>query len=352
MPLADTRSGSNPAEPVNRFLERSDWQIPFRPLFRNGDLQTILGRYWPRSLDERRFPTVANLFRTEPDTQVLAKFNAPPDGGVSAHRPTVLAIHGLTACDRAPYMLSSAQIALESGFDAVRLNVRNCGGTEHLCNTLYHSGLTVDLRAVVEQLAPRPVYLLGFSMGGNIALKLAGEWGSAVPEHVRGVCSISAPIQLAMCSRHIGLRRNFIYERRFLLQLRDAVRRKNAATPGLFADPKVAEVSSIWEFDERVTAPAFGFEDAADYYRQSSAAGYLGKIRVPTLLIQARDDPFIPFGAYNLRTLRENPCLTLLSPDHGGHVAFLGRGRARFWAIQQAVRFFEECAGQSQAGRN
>lgn len=346
MPLADTRPDPAPAEPVTGFLERSEWQLPFRPLFRSGDLQTILGRYWPRSLDERRFPTVGKLFRTEPDTQVLAKFNAPPDGGDSAHRPTVLAIHGLTACDRAPYMLSSAQIALESGFDAVRLNVRNCGGTEPLCNTLYHSGLTVDLRAVVEQLTPRPLYLLGFSMGGNIALKLAGEWGSAVPEHVRGVCSISAPIQLAMCSRHIGLRRNFIYERRFLLQLRDAVRRKNAATPGLFADPRVAEVSSIWEFDERVTAPAFGFEDAADYYRQSSAAGYIGKIRVPTLLIQARDDPFIPFGAYDVRSLQENPCLTLLSPDHGGHVAFLGRGSARFWAIQQAVRFFEGCAGQ------
>lgn len=345
MPLADTRPDPDPAEAVS-FLDRSDWQLPFRPLFRNGDLQTILGRYWPRSLDERRFPTVSKLFRTEPDTQVLAKFNAPPDGGVSAHRPTVLAIHGLTACDRAPYMLSSAQIALESGFDAVRLNVRNCGGTEHLCNTLYHSGLTVDLRAVVDQLAPRPLCLLGFSMGGNIALKLAGEWGGAVPEHVRGVCSISAPIQLDMCSRHIGLRRNFIYERRFLLQLRDAVRRKNAATPGLFADPKVADVSSIWEFDERVTAPAFGFEDAADYYGQSSAAGYLGQIRVPTLLIQARDDPFIPFVAYDVRSIQENPCLTLLNPDHGGHVAFLGRGSARFWAIQQAVRFFEACAGR------
>lgn len=351
MPLADKRTDPDPAEPDLGFFGRSDWHIPFRPLFRNGDLQTVIGRYWPRSLDERRFPTESKLFRTEPDTQVLARFNAPPDSGDSAHRPTVLAIHGLTACDRAPYMLSSAQVALESGFDAVRLNVRNCGGTEHLCNTLYHSGLTVDLRAVVEQLAPRPLYLLGFSMGGNIALKLAGEWGDAVPEHVRGMCSISAPIQLAMCSRHIGLRRNFIYERRFLLQLRDAVRRKCAASPGLFADPKVADVSSIWEFDERVTAPAFGFEDATDYYSQSSSAGYLGKIRVPTLLIQARDDPFIPFEAYDLPSLRENRYLRLLSPDHGGHVAFLGRG-ARFWAIQQAVRFFEECAGQSQASRD
>ena len=343
MRLADKRADPDPAEAELGFLESSDWHLQFRPLFRNGDLQTIVGRYWPRNLDDRRFPTVSKLFRTEPDTQVLAKFNAPHRGGVPAQRPTVLAIHGLTACDRAPYMLSSAQIALESGFDAVRLNVRNCGGTEHLCNTLYHSGLTVDLRAVVEQLAPRPLYLLGFSMGGNIALKLAGEWGSAVPEHVRGLCSISAPIELAVCSRHIGLRRNFIYERRFLLQLRDAVRRKNAATPGLFADPRVAEVSSIWEFDERVTAPACGFKDAADYYRQSSAAGYLGEIRVPTLLIQARDDPFIPFGVYDVPSLQENRYLTLLSPDHGGHVAFLGRGSARFWAIQQAVRFFEEC---------
>lgn len=351
MQLADNSAGPDPAEAEIEFLGRSDWHLPFHPLFRNGDLQTIIGRYWPRSLDERRFPTESRLFRTEPDTQVLAKLNTHSEDRDSGDRPTVLAIHGLTACDRAPYMLSSAQVALASGFDAVRLNVRNCGGTEHLCNTLYHSGLTVDLRAVVEQLAPRPLYLLGFSMGGNIALKLAGEWGSAIPEHVRGVCSISAPIQLAMCSKHIGLRRNFIYERRFLLQLRDAVRRKNAATPGLFADPKVAEVSSIWEFDERVTAPAFRFKDAADYYSRSSSAGLLGKIRVPTLLIQSRDDPFIPFEAYDVPSLEENPYLTLMSPRHGGHVAFLARGSNRFWAIEQAVRFFKERAGTGRPTR-
>ena len=174
-------------------------------------------------------------------------------------------------------MLSSAQLALESGFDVLRLNVRNCGGTERLCRTLYHSGLTVDLRRVVEELAPRPLFLLGFSMGGNIALKLAGEWGGEPPAHVRAMCAVSAPIELDLCSRNIGRPRNFVYERRFLRQLRAAVRRKHAVMPELFPDPEIAQVESIWEFDERVTAPAFGFADAADYYRQCSSARFLGR---------------------------------------------------------------------------
>ncbi len=277
---------------------------------------------------------------------MLAKLNEFPETRPARARPAILAIHGLTACDHAPYMLSSAQTALDSGFDAIRLNVRNCGGTEHLCRTLYHSGLTADLRQVVEELAPRPLYLLGFSMGGNIALKLAGEWADSPPEHVRGVCAISAPVQLDLCSRNIGRPRNIVYERRFLRQLRAAVRRKSAAMPDVIPDPAVANVRSIWQFDDDVTAPAFGFRSAADYYRRCSAAGFLSRIQLPCLLIQAQDDPFIAFETYDLPALRENPWLVSLSPEHGGHVAFVARGRPRFWAIEQAARFFaaiEEC---------
>ena len=340
MPVARVATVREQGDAATELFGGGHWRLPFRPLFRQGDLQTVAGRYWPRFLDERRFPTVSRFFETEPGTRVLAKVNSLAGRSARAERPTVLAIHGLTACDRAPYMLSSAQLALESGFDVVRLNVRNCGGTERLCRTLYHSGLTVDLRRVVEELAPRPLFLLGFSMGGNIALKLAGEWGGEPPAHVRAVCAVSAPIELDLCSRNIGRPRNFVYERRFLRQLRAAVRRKHAVMPELFPDPEIAQVESIWEFDERVTAPAFGFADAADYYRQCSSARFLGDIRIPALLVQARDDPFIPFEAYELPVLETSPWIALLSPKHGGHVAFLARGRKRFWAIEQALKFF------------
>lgn len=341
MPLADILPVEEPAREPPTLLWSKDWRLEFRPLLRHGDLQTVVARYWPQSLDERRFPTESRIFRTDPDTKVLAKLNAQPGDMPASLRPTVLAIHGLTACDRAPYMISMARTALESGFDVARLNVRNCGGTEHLCRTLYHSGLTADLREVVNALAPRPLFVVGFSMGGNMALKLAGEWGASPPSHVRAVCAVSPPVKLDLCSKNIGLPRNIVYERRFLRQLRAALRRKKAAMPEFSASSGIPTPGSIWEFDELVTAPSFGFRDAKDYYRRCSAAGFLQSIRLPCLVIHAQDDPFIPFEAFDLAVLRENPWLSFLSPPNGGHVAFLARGRRRFWAQEQAMRYFD-----------
>lgn len=323
-----------------RFPPREAWEVPYRPLVRHGDLQTVVARYWPQFLDTRRFPTSPRLFRTDPETRVLAKFNCQSGTRPEAKRRSVLAVHGLTACDRAPYMISTASASLCSGFDSVRLNVRNCGGTEHLCRTLYHSGLTSDLAKVVEALAPRPLFLMGFSMGGNIALKLAGEWGDSPPDHVRAICAVSPPLRLDLCSRNIGRPRNYVYQKRFLLQLRAALRRKKAAMPDVFSQLRITSPSSIWEFDEIYTAPAFGFGSAEDYYQQCSAAHFLDKIRVPSLILQAKDDPFVPIEAFDVAALRTNPQITLVSPRHGGHVAFVASGRTRFWAQEQGMRFF------------
>ena len=310
---------------------------PFSALFRNGHLQTIAGRYWPTSLDERRWPTTERFFDTEPGVRVLAHCNSQPTG---AARATVLAVHGLTASSGAPYMRTLAQTALEAGLDVIRLNVRNCGGTEHLAPTLYHSGLTADLRHVVDQLAPRPLLLAGFSMGGNIVMKLAGEWGGEIPPHVRGVCGISVPICLATCARELGKARNRIYEVRFLRQLAQTLATKRRLMPEQFAAVTSDGLRSIWEFDDRVTAPAFGFRDADDYYKQSSSRGFLGRIRVPALLVQAQDDPFIPFEIFQRPSFPANEHLRLRTVAHGGHVAFLAWGKPRFWAIHEAVAFF------------
>jgi hypothetical protein len=318
------------------FAVRPEWADPYRPLFRNGDLQTIAGRYWPPRWDDAGWPSASRLFRTAADVQVLAKINR-----VGGDR-TIVIVHGLTACSEARYVLTLARRALEQGFDVVRLNVRNCGGTEHLAPTLYHSGLTEDLRSVVEQLAPQPLAIVGFSMGGNQALKLAGEWGEDPPGHVAGVCAISAPIRLAECSRRIGERRNRVYELRFLRQLGATLRRKQLLLPERFSQFDAAAADSIWDFDHSVTAKAFGFESAADYYARASAAGYLSKIRLPALLVQAEDDPFIPFETYDDPVFSENEHLTLLTEPRGGHVAFLSTGRRRFWAEEQALHFVSQ----------
>jgi predicted alpha/beta-fold hydrolase len=324
VPVLDAESESLP-----------EWARPYRPWRGGGDFQTILGRYWPASVDERRWPCLERYFDTEEGVRVLAK--AQDQGG----ERTLLAVHGLTSCSEARYMLSLATLALERGWNVIRLNVRNCGGTETLCPTLYHSGLTVDLRHVVDQLAPRPLCVLGFSMGGNMALKLAGEWGEAPPAHVRGVCGISVPIRLADCSRRIGEPRNFVYEQRFLRHLHATFALKKRLMPECFAHLNGVPARSIWDFDDRITAPAFGFRGAADYYARASAAGVLSRVGVPALLIQAEDDPFIPFSVYEDGAFASNGNVTLLRARAGGHVAFLNRSGHRFWAEEQALRWFE-----------
>lgn len=321
---------------------------PYVPLFRNPHLATIVGRYLPPLFEAARWRGGDQIFETEPGVKVLGRWNWC---GAGDGRPVVVAIHGLAASSEAPYMRALAQTALEQGFDVLRLNVRNCGGTEHLAPTLYHSGLTGDLRAVVEQLAPTPLLLVGFSMGGNMALKLAGEWGYGAPGHVRAVCGISVPIRLDVCSKRLGRPFNRVYEIRFLRMLRRTMARKRQLMPELFAGLAVNGARTIWEFDETITAPAFGFRGAQHYYDTASSARFLADIRVPTLLIQAQDDPFIPFEVYDLPAFEENPWLELLAPAHGGHVAFPARRGPRFWAIAQALKFFRDLVRGADATR-
>jgi predicted alpha/beta-fold hydrolase len=313
----------------------------FRPLLRSGHLQTIAGRYWPTNLDEARYPTTDRLFETEPGVCILARCNRANQG---PSHGTILAVHGLTASSEAPYMRTLAQTALAAGFDVVRVNVRNCGNTEHLSPTLYHSGLTVDLRHVVEQLAPARLFLAGFSMGGNMVMKLAGEWGAEPPANVAGVCGISVPICLATCARELGRLRNRIYELRFLRELSRTLRKKQRLMPARFSSLSLEGVRSIYEFDDRVTARAFGFRDADDYYEQSSSRQFLKQVRLPALLIQAQDDPFVPYSIFGHPDVSSSPCVRLLAVEHGGHVAFLAREGPRFWAIGQTVEFFKRLA--------
>ncbi len=310
----------------------------FRPLLCHGDLQTIVGRYWPNPFDETAHATETRLFRTSENTQVLAHINRPSS---PAGAGTLIAVHGLTGSSESSYMRSLVRAALGRGLSIIRLNVRNCGGTEHLSPTLYHSGFTHDLRAVVEQLSPAPLVIVGFSMGGNIALKLAGEWADAPPSNVRGICGISVPIRLDVCARRLGERRNRIYEIRFLRELERTVRMKQRLMPELFESLPSSGTKSIYDFDDRVTAPAFGFRDADDYYEHASSARFLERIRVPTLMLQAKDDPFIPFEVFENALIGACLHIRLVATECGGHVAFLARSAPRFWAQQQAVEFAE-----------
>ena len=243
-------------------------------------------------------------------------------------RGQIVLLHGLEGSADAGYFASFAQEALLRGYGVHRLNMRTCGGTEDLCETMYHSGLTGDTKFILEQLK-QPIFLVGFSLGGNVALKLAGELGQN--DLLAGVCAVSTPIDLAACVRAIDKPSNILYSRRFLKRLRERVRRMNMRVPQAYSLLGLDDVRTIWEFDDRFTAPLFEFGTAANYYATQSATNYLDSIRVPTLVISAKDDPLVPFEIYRHRAFQNNPALTLLATNHGGHLGFLARRKPRFW---------------------
>lgn len=300
----------------------------FRPIFRNPHLLTIVGNFWPRKIDERRFPSVVKHYRIDAATTIVVFEHQP----AIAPRGQLLFLHGLEGSANAGYILSCAQEALVRGFGVHRVNFRTCGGTEELCETAYHSGLTSDIRAIAQQIETRrigPIFLVGFSLGGNVALKLAGELGET--RLLAGTCAISTPIDLAACVRCIGKRSNAIYARRFLARLRDRVRKKSRISPAIYRTDGLEQVKTIWEFDDRFTAPLFGFGTAANYYKTQSAIRYLNAIRIPALVICAKDDPLVPFEIYDHSAFRSNPALRMIPTEYGGHLGFVSRRKPRFW---------------------
>jgi predicted alpha/beta-fold hydrolase len=212
--------------------------------------------------------------------------------------------------------------------------MRTCGGTERRCRTLYHAGLTSDLVSVLRQLQQErraPAFLVGFSLGGNVVLKMAGELGSEARDLVRGVCAVSAPLDLAASVRRIEQHENWLYERRFVRRMRTRL-----VATGRYGSGDFAGLRSLRDIDDRITAPSFGFGDAANYYRTQSASRFLETIRVPALLIHAKDDPLAPFESCHFEAALRNPQIEKIVTEHGGHLGFLGRKPHRFW-LDEAI---------------
>ncbi len=306
--------------------------IPFDPLFRNPHLQTILGAFWPRPFDPTTFPIETHYFDSDTGTRVLVHSQSPR----TPPRGALLLIHGLEGSSNGGYMRSAAHAALTAGYAVHRLNTRGCGGTEALTNTLYHAGLTTDVRFVLEHLRHShphlPLFAAGFSLGANMILKLAGELGPGGPQLLNGVIAISAPIDLHACALALCEPRCRLYQQRFVRFMSARLRRRHQLHPELFALDKLNGIRSVYEFDDRITAPFFGFGTAQNYYATQSCGLFLHAIQVPTLILHAKDDPMIPFHVYDRDVFRTNPHLNLVTPDHGGHVGFLARNGPRFFA--------------------
>ena len=303
---------------------------PFHPFFRNPHLATLAGNFWTRPNSESRWPVLAVHYQTEPGVQVLVHTQHP---GGDPHGELIL-VHGLEGSSEAGYARSMAYAALESGYVTHRVNLRSCGGTESLALSNYHSGQTSDVLHILQErkrASGLPLFLMGFSLGGNVSLKLAGELGEAGPALLAGVCAVSTPIDLASCAEALGKPQNYIYKQRFLSRLMEKIRTRHAQAPQIYTLEHLPKVRTIFDFDDYYTARLFGFGTAGNYYRTQSSNQFLEKIRVPTLIVAAKDDPLVPFEVYNHPAFTQNPHLRLVAVEHGGHIGFIASRRPRFW---------------------
>jgi predicted alpha/beta-fold hydrolase len=233
----------------------------------------------------------------------------------------------------------------------VRLNQRNCGDTEHLSAGLFHSGLTADAAHVVDELTQvdrlPAIGVAGYSLGGNLALKLAGEYGRFCPNALIGVAAVSPIIEISECTRALERPENLLYQWNFVRDLKRRMRRKNRCRPGAFDLSTLDAVKTVREFDETYTAPYFGFRNAEDYYHRASAMRVIDRVRVAALVITAEDDPFVPSQPFHDPRIAGNPHIDLRISAHGGHCGFVGAtspGDDGYWAENEIVRFFERRA--------
>jgi predicted alpha/beta-fold hydrolase len=308
---------------------------------RGGHRQTLASFFLRRRLSVP--PAEKRLIEVEPGVQVLCHCHWQAD---RENALTVIIVHGLEGSSESQYMLGIAAKGVAAGMNVVRMNQRNCGGTDALSPTLYHSGRSQDIAAVAKNLQLQDrisrFVLAGFSMGGNLVLKLAGEWGKEGPPQFRAVAAVCPSMNLAASADALHVPANRLYEYYFMWQLRRRLRAKARLFPQVFDTARMRGVTSLRDFDDKVTAHYCGFEGASDYYERSAAANVVDRIAVPTLILHAANDPFIRILADTRQKILSNPHITFVETEDGGHCSFLAQpdGDDGRWAERQVVEFF------------
>lgn len=294
-----------------------------RRWLRGGHVQTVASFLFRRSL---QLPEPeARMIEVAPGVRVLCHCHWQAD---RAGALTLIVVHGLEGSSESQYMLGTAAKALRAGMNVIRYNQRNCGGTEGVAPVLYHSGLSSDIAAVAREVIAQDgverLALVGFSMGGNLVLKLAGEWGRQPPAQLKAVAACCPALDLAASADALHTPSNRIYETYFLLALRRRMRQKALLFPGHFDNRRLKGIRSLREFDDKVTAHYCGFADVDDYYDRASASHVVGEISVPTLILCAANDPFVRITPSTRQKIHTNPNITFVEVEDGGHCAFIG----------------------------
>jgi predicted alpha/beta-fold hydrolase len=316
--------------------------VPRRGL-RGGHLQTVANFFLRRRIAPP--PAESRLIEVEPGVQVLCHCHWQPD---RANALTVIIVHGLEGSSESPYMLGIAAKGMAAGMNVVRMNQRNCGGTDELSPTLYHSGRSQDIAAVAQNLLDRDrisrLALAGFSMGGNLVLKLAGEWGKEGPPQFRAVVAVCPSMNLAASADALHLTGNRVYEYYFMWQLRRRLRAKAKLFPKAFDASRLRGVTTLRNFDDKITAYYCGFEGASDYYERSAAANVVDRIALPTLILHAANDPFIRILPETRQKILSNPNINFVETRDGGHCSFLAKpdGDDGRWAERRVVEYLRD----------
>lgn len=336
------------------------WYSEYHPLpwLRSGHLQTIVGNFWrrqPFALVSVPVPVVVDPAN---NSRVLTHCHWQPSA-VRSRRLTVLLLHGLEGSSESRYIKGITALAWAAGCNVIRMNMRNCGGTESWTPTLYHSALSSDVKSVLNHFVAEQgltrVALVGYSMGGNLVLKCAGEFGLNRPDWLLAAVGVSPAMDLAESADALHDRQNRMYEWHFLRNLIGRFRRKAELFPEIYGVGPIPVVRSIREFDDRITAPFSGFNGADDYYFRAASARVADRISVPTLILHALDDPFIRLTPGTRAVIQRNPSITLIETAHGGHCAFLGKTDAnsslalssRHWAEATLIRFLMAQVGHA-----
>ena len=331
------------------------WLTPFEPKrwLSNGHLQTIVGNYLPRP--PLSMEGVAEIVEVDPADRscVLCHCHWQSAADRDA-RLTVVLVHGLEGSSDSRYIQGITARAWCAGFNVIRMNMRNCGGTDALTPTLYHSGLSGDVGAVVDhftrQMSLKQVALVGYSMGGNLVLKLAGEWDRRPP--LCAVAAVCPAIDLALGADALHEPLNRAYEWKFLKGLRARYARKRELFPAKYVAPEeIGAIRSIREFDHKIVSRYCGFRDADDYYYRSASARVVDRIAVPTFILHAQNDPFIRLAPETRASLLANQHIRFVETRHGGHCAYLSRdaGNETHWAEANVIRFLQVTRGQPLA---
>ncbi len=291
------------------------------PWVRGGHLQTILGCYF----FHQSVPYTATQHRvTLPDGDQIVLHDDRPQKW-QPNDPVAVLVHGLGGSHMSGYMQRCANKLNGSGVRVFRMDLRGCGAGMGLAKQLCHAGRSGDVAAVLDDINLRclnsPAAVIGFSMGANMVLKLAGEWEGDAPENVVGVMAVAPPVDLDVCCAHVETVLRGVYDRTFVQGMKNYIALRQRSTPDVSTPTLPARVRNIREFDAHVTAPLSGFLNAGDYYSQASSGPYLSKIRIPTLIVAAQDDPIVPVAT--LQQSKISDAVKLVIPDGGGHLGYI-----------------------------